>query len=96
MPQREGQEIPGRAEQCRNRTISDIREVVLEAEMVAFSAKDKRIDGEFINIKSSRLNITYLRPEFWRIRSLVESSAYGVRGARYISKPVVTDMDMAE
>lgn len=57
---------------------SVVSDVILEAEMVAFSDATERIDGEW---RPCFLTCTILnRPlEFWRIRSLIESTAVGSR-----------------
>ena len=53
-------------------------EVILEAEMVAFSDATERIDGKLCSGSPSRTKINY-SSEFWRIRSLIESTAIGPR-----------------
>ena len=53
-------------------------DVVLEAEMVAFSDATERIDGESYPRFMSRARLSR-SPEFWRIRSLIESTAVGPR-----------------
>lgn len=65
--------------QMRGKSVPRIKQdIILEAEMVAFSDTHNRIDGEPEHI--------YIRPhgaerppEFWRIRSLIGSTAIGVR-----------------
>lgn len=52
-------------------------DVILEAEMVAFSDTTERIDGKsYLILVSPTLSCF---SEFWRIRSLVESTAVGPR-----------------
>ena len=54
--------------------------IILEAEMVAFSETDDRIDGSSrIHLDDFLVVLTNWLAEFWRIRSLVGSTAYGVR-----------------
>ena len=53
--------------------------VILDAEMVAFSDSNDSIDGKFTTNPVSS-NYQHLSVEFWRIRSLVSSTA---RGPRY-------------
>ena len=54
--------------------------IILEAEMVAFSEVDDRIDGSSrIHLDDFLVVLRNWTAEFWRIRSLVGSTAYGVR-----------------
>jgi len=52
-------------------------DVILEAEMVAFSDATGGIDGD--RVLMFRIPPLTRYPEFWRIRSLVESTAIGPR-----------------
>lgn len=65
--------------------------VVLDAEMVAF--KGVQVDGDaFVCMAfefSSHLGIL----EFWRIRSLIETTAHGIRGRRSTYVPKNSDDD---
>ena len=55
-----------------------MRDAIIEAEMVAFSDTTGRIDG--ISYLFSCLSPSLsCRTEFWRIRSLIESTAVGPR-----------------
>ncbi|TFY72020.1 hypothetical protein EVG20_g1000 [Dentipellis fragilis] len=59
--------------------------IVLEAEMVAFSTQRNRVDGMFNELNSDLVLTTAGGfAEFWRIRSLIESTAKGVRGKRVV------------
>jgi hypothetical protein len=53
-------------------------DLILEAEMVAFSDTTGGIDGKLYPFSRVTLMLIF-SPEFWRIRSLVESTAVGPR-----------------
>jgi DNA ligase 4 len=57
---------------------SVMSDVILEAEMVAFSDDTERIDGKSYPCSLTCTTLNYSL-EFWRIRSLIESTAVGSR-----------------
>ena len=60
------------------------QDIVIEAEMVAFSDTDNRIDGKQLRSLMCINGLTATRvSEFWRIRSLISSTAIGVRRAHH-------------
>lgn len=75
---------PGRARDAPETSSKGLprikRNIILDAEMVAFSDPLNRIDGALCsNVSNSDTLRSSCRPEFWRIRSLISSTALGVR-----------------
>jgi hypothetical protein len=62
--------------------------VILDAEMVAFSNRLNKVDGAYSGVVSRCLQAQpSLFPEFWRIRSLVTGTARGARGGMFGAQP---------
>ena len=55
------------------------QQIILDAEMVAYSERREAIDGWSILIVSCHSNIDITCAEFWRIRGLIARTAQGPR-----------------
>jgi hypothetical protein len=64
-----------------------LRNVVLDAEMVAYSDHLDSIDGGCaITLHATGIDVHWI--EFWRISRLVEDTAHGVRAARRLNRTI--------
>jgi hypothetical protein len=58
------------------------RDIIIEAELVAFSDVSGRVDGRGLVITPDSFRANCGPTEFWRIRSLIESTSAGPRRHR--------------
>jgi hypothetical protein len=63
----------------RNSTPWVTSDMILEAETVAFFDTNESIECKYFLVPYGTPQNAYCRPEFWRIRSLVENTAVGPR-----------------